>query len=276
MNVGPPPPARALDRLARRLVDREHVAAVDAHARHPVADGLVGERLGARLRLERRRDRPLVVVAEEDQRRLHHRREVGALVEGALARRAVAEVRDRDGRVALQLLAPREAGRVRDVRRDRHADRRDAVLRRVPPAGRMAAPPVEDGARPASRAAARSPTRGSSGRSSPRRRARAPSRPASPRGSRRSRTSRSGPGGGRRPSARRTCAAGSASGRSRAARRRRDRRPRAPRRSRAAARVRPEPPWPRRGVYARRQEAPSSPSTSPSPQPAPRHRRPAA
>ena len=64
--------ARALDRLPRRLVDREHVAAVDAHAGHPVADRLVGERLGARLRGERRRDRPLVVVAEEDERRLHH------------------------------------------------------------------------------------------------------------------------------------------------------------------------------------------------------------
>ena len=238
MNVGPPPPRARSTASARRLVDREHVAAVDAHARHPVADGLVGERLGAGLRRERRRDRPLVVVAEEDQRRLHHRREVGALVEGALARRAVAEVGDRDGRVALQLLAPREPGGVRDVRRDRDADRGDAVLRRVPPAGGMAAPPVEDGARRDARAAARSPTRGSSERSSPRRRARAPSRPASPRGSRRSRTSRSGPGGDRRPSARRTCAAGSASGRSRGARRGRGRRPRAPRRARASARAR--------------------------------------
>src|SRR6266566_6808831 len=56
--------AGALDRLPRRLVHREHVPAVHAHAGHPVADGLVGERLGARLRLERRRDRPLVFVAE--------------------------------------------------------------------------------------------------------------------------------------------------------------------------------------------------------------------
>src|SRR4051795_3267413 len=134
-------------RLASRLVHREHVAAVDAHARHPVADGLVGKSLGARLRLERRRDRPLVVVAEENQRRLHDRREVGALVEGALARRAVAEVGDRDGRVALQLLAPGDAGGVRDVGRDRHADRGDAVVRRIPPPGGMTPPPVENGAR---------------------------------------------------------------------------------------------------------------------------------
>src|SRR4051794_35164831 len=139
--------ARALDRFARRLEDREHVAAVDAHAGHPIPDGLVGERLGVRLRLERRRDRPLVVVAEEDQWRLHHRSEVGSLVEGALARGAVAEIRDRDRRVALQLLSPGEPDCVRDVRRNRHADRGDAVLRRVPPAGRMPPPPVEDGAR---------------------------------------------------------------------------------------------------------------------------------
>src|SRR5215475_14487043 len=44
---------RALDRLARRLVHGEHVAAVHPHAGHPVADGLVGERLGPGLRLER-------------------------------------------------------------------------------------------------------------------------------------------------------------------------------------------------------------------------------
>ena len=40
--------ARPRDRLARRLVDGEHVAAVDAHAGHAVADGLVRERLRAR------------------------------------------------------------------------------------------------------------------------------------------------------------------------------------------------------------------------------------
>ena len=97
-----------------------------------------------RLRRQRRRDRPLVVVAEEDQRRLHHRGEVRAFVERALARRAVAEVDDRDRLLALQLLPPREPGGVRHVRRDRDADRRDVVVGRVPPAGGMAAPPVQD------------------------------------------------------------------------------------------------------------------------------------
>src|SRR6266545_6414088 len=52
------------DRLTRGLIAGEHVRAVDTQAGHPVADRLVGERLGTRLRLERRRDRPVVVVAE--------------------------------------------------------------------------------------------------------------------------------------------------------------------------------------------------------------------
>src|SRR5207253_7955259 len=66
-----------------------------------------------------RRDRPLVVVAEEDERRAHHRREVRALVERALRGGAVAEVHDRDRALSLQLLSPGESGGVRDVRRDR-------------------------------------------------------------------------------------------------------------------------------------------------------------
>ena len=149
--------ARTGDRLARRLVDGEHVAAVDADAGDPVADGLVDERLGARLRGQRRRDRPLVVVAEEDERRAGDGGEVRALVERALRRRAVAEVRDRDRRLAAQLLPPREPGRVRHVRRDRDADRRDVVVGRVPPARRMPAPPLEDHAR---RHPAQEPDRG--------------------------------------------------------------------------------------------------------------------
>src|SRR6266508_4157336 len=98
MNVGPPP-LRACSTASR------------------VANGLVDERLGVRLRGDRRRDRPLVVVAEEDERRLHDGREVRALVEGALARRTVAEEGDRKRPLALQLLPPREPGRMRDVRR---------------------------------------------------------------------------------------------------------------------------------------------------------------
>ncbi len=141
----PFPCTRALDGFARRLVHRQHVPAVDPRARHAVADRLVRERLGARLRRQRRRDRPLVVVAEEDERRLHHRCQVRALVERALGGGAVAEVDDRAAALALQLLPPGESCGMRHVRRDRHADRRDVVLRRVPPAGGMAAPPVQHG-----------------------------------------------------------------------------------------------------------------------------------
>src|SRR5579871_1485688 len=52
--------AGAVDRVARGLLDREHVEAVDGDAGDAVADRLVGERAGLRLRLERRRDRPAV------------------------------------------------------------------------------------------------------------------------------------------------------------------------------------------------------------------------
>ena len=111
---------------------------------HPVPDGLVRERLGRSLSLDRRRDRPPVVVAEEDERRAHHAGEVRPLVERALGGCAVTEVRNRHGVLSAQLLAPGEPGGVRHVRPDRHADRGDVVVGRVPPAGRVAAPPGED------------------------------------------------------------------------------------------------------------------------------------
>ena len=108
---------------------------------------------------------------------------------------------------------------MRHVRRDRDADRRDVPVERVPPAGRVAAPPREHrrGRHPAQQPDRRLAV----AREDPvlAARARTPSRPASPRGSRRSRRCRSGPGGGRRPSARRTSGAARASGRARAGRR---------------------------------------------------------
>src|SRR5215210_1879816 len=139
----PLPGATAGDGFARSLVDREHVAAVHAEAWNPVAGGLVDEGLGTRLVGERGGDRPVVVVAEQDDRRAHHGGEVGALVEGALGGGAVAEEGERAGALAPQALAPREPGRVRDLRRDRDADRCDVVVGRVPPPHRMAAPPRE-------------------------------------------------------------------------------------------------------------------------------------
>ena len=97
---------------------------------------------------------------------------------------------------------------VRDLRRDRDADRRDVELGGVPPPGRVPAPPREHrrDRHPAQEPDGRLAV--APGRSSRDPRARTPIPPASPRGSRRSRTCRSVPAGGRRPSARRTSAGG--------------------------------------------------------------------
>ena len=121
--------ARSLDGLARRLVDREHVASVDPDAGHPVADRLVGE-ASARPSAPRAASRsPTGCCCRRGSTgRLHDAREGRALVHGTLGGRAVAEVRDRDPVLALQPRAPRVADRVRDVRPDRNADRRDVVL----------------------------------------------------------------------------------------------------------------------------------------------------
>ena len=123
---------RARDRLPCRLVDGQDVSAVDADSGHPVTGRLVGESRRTGLRLERGRDRPAVVVAEEDRRRAHHGREVGAFVERALRGSPVAEVRNRARRLAAELLPPGEADRVGHVGRDRDRDRGDTVLARDP------------------------------------------------------------------------------------------------------------------------------------------------
>ena len=60
-----------------------------------------------------------------------------------------------------ELRAPREPDGVRHLRRDRHADRRDVVLHRVPPARRDGRATRTARSRPACRAGGRSPTRGS-------------------------------------------------------------------------------------------------------------------
>ena len=66
-------------------------------------------------------------------------------MERALRGRAVAEEDDRGGVGSLQLEAPRETGRVRDVGGDGNADRRDVQVGRAPPARRVSAPPLQDG-----------------------------------------------------------------------------------------------------------------------------------
>src|SRR5262249_41433911 len=61
----------ARNSIASDLIDGEHVPAVHPDARNAVTRRLVRKRLGRRLRRQRCRDRPLVVVAEEDERRPH-------------------------------------------------------------------------------------------------------------------------------------------------------------------------------------------------------------
>ena len=204
-----PRPARArATASARRLVHRQHVAAVDPHAGHPVAGGLVGQRLGAGLALRAASRSPSrccctrAPPARASPRRSSRPRGTRPRSSRRRRRRPA-----RSARSPRSAAAPGEARGVRDVRRDRHADRGHAVALRVPPAGRVAAPPGQHRRRrqpaqePDRRLAVRREDPVSAARAPPRR------RPGSPRGPRRSRTCRCGPGGGRRPTARRTCAA---------------------------------------------------------------------
>lgn len=109
----------------------QRVVAVDQAARHPVADGLVGQRRGGGLLGERHRDGEAVVLYEEDDRGLPHRGEVQRLVEVALAGAAVAHQGERDHVVALEAGGVREAHGMRQLGRERGAEGRDAVLSRV-------------------------------------------------------------------------------------------------------------------------------------------------
>ena len=100
----------------------------------------------------------------------HHGGEVGALVEGALRGRAIAEEGDRARLARPSAPRPRRGPpRARRASRSGRRSRRRGLRARVPPAVRMAAPPAAGSSRPACRARGRSPTRGSSGRSSRRR-----------------------------------------------------------------------------------------------------------
>ena len=77
-------------------VRRQHVVAVDPDAREAEAQRALVER-DAGLALDRLRDRPLVVLAEEDDRRVVGGGEDEGLVDVALRGRAVAKVRDHRG-----------------------------------------------------------------------------------------------------------------------------------------------------------------------------------
>ena len=226
-----PLPARPRATASRGLVDGEHVAAVDAGGSgDPVAGGLVHERLG--LRLRRVASRCPLLLLQRRTSGAHHRPRSWRLRgrrPRRWRRRRRRSARTRCRRVGVSPMPdpPRAAPGSRSERRSRRGCSRPGST--SPLDGRA----TRRGSSPrACRAGARSPTRGSSGRSSRRPRGRGTRPPGSPRGPRRSRTCRFGPGGGRRRSARRTSAAGSSSGRARAAPARRAPRPRRPGRSR--------------------------------------------
>ncbi len=88
--------ASALQRRLRDGVRREHVVAVDADAGEAEAESPLVER-DPGLALDRLRDRPLVVLAEEDDRGVVGRGEDERLVDVALAAGAVTEVGDHGG-----------------------------------------------------------------------------------------------------------------------------------------------------------------------------------
>ncbi|BFO13677.1 hypothetical protein SHKM778_00650 [Streptomyces sp. KM77-8] len=110
------------------LVHGGGVVAVDQAAGHPVADGLVGQRRGRGLPVERYGDREAVVLDEEDDRGLPDGGEVQGLVEVALAGAAVADHGERDHVVALEAGGVREPHRVRQLGGERGAQRGHAVL----------------------------------------------------------------------------------------------------------------------------------------------------
>src|SRR5918994_4463583 len=126
----------AFDRVPRDGVHRQDVVAVDPDPRHAVA-GRPGRDRSGELLVRRDRDRPPVVLAEQDRGRAEHGGEVRALVEVAFGGGTVAEIDEGAGGAAVELRAHRPPDRVDDLRGDRDADRReprgDRVVRAAVP-----------------------------------------------------------------------------------------------------------------------------------------------
>ena len=133
-----------LDRGARDRVDRGDVVAVDVEAGHAVPDRLVGQGRGTGLARERDADRELVVLHEEDGRRLPDGREVEGLVRVALARGPVAEVGHGHDRVLAQARRVGEAHGMQGLRRERRRLRGGAVGVLVVPVVPVAAERLQD------------------------------------------------------------------------------------------------------------------------------------
>src|SRR6266478_6510754 len=108
---------------AHRLTHRDDVVAVDLLALDAGGDSLLREGLRGGLLGERERDRPAVVVDDEDQRQTPHSGDVERLGNIALRGGAVPKGTDRDSFFAPELECQSDADRVRRVGPDRHANR---------------------------------------------------------------------------------------------------------------------------------------------------------
>src|SRR5438445_1153347 len=113
-NEGRPAAApRPRDRFGGDVKDGHDVVPVHLGALQAVSGRAQGEAAGRRLDPSRGRDGPLVVLEEENDRRLHDSRQVQRLVEIALRGAAVPDVRDHHRVLPAEAEAPREPGRVR-------------------------------------------------------------------------------------------------------------------------------------------------------------------
>ena len=133
---------------AHRAVDVLDVLAVDLHRLHPVCERRfsISSTASGSCCVRRRRLRPAVVLEHEDGRKLPELREVHRLVERARVGGAVAEERDRDARLVLQLERQGCTGDLRQAAAD-HGVRADVALldvvevHRAAEAARAALPP---------------------------------------------------------------------------------------------------------------------------------------
>lgn len=96
---------RLLECCTRYCVDGERVEAVDSDPLYSVRCGLLGDGFTGSLVFARDRNRPLVVVTDEDGGDVEDAGEVEALVEVAFGGRPVAEVTE-DGSIRLSLSLP--------------------------------------------------------------------------------------------------------------------------------------------------------------------------
>ncbi|MNT07874.1 hypothetical protein D3C72_1425940 [compost metagenome] len=130
----------ARDRLAHAVPHCDHVVAIDLLAGNAGGNGLLGKRLRGGLLAARHRDCPLVVVDDDDQRRVPRAGHVHAFVEIALGGAAVPDDGHRHAGLPTQLERIGHAGAVAHLGADRHAVAKVMRRRRKAAAALVAAP----------------------------------------------------------------------------------------------------------------------------------------